>query len=453
MDNPLVCHSHVVDQRGSLWEEKMMVNRERFRKRYDDAIKRAVKEQLSGKGITDITGDGDIVVEIDLMSVPRLRHDPSSAPSEKVFPGNIILHKGDKIPKQGGGSGSGKGKSGHGQEAGQGGGGGRMRLPLTKEEWIGYVFQDLELPNLVLKMLTSSDELRLEQRGFSSVGPAHLLDLKRTILRSDGRLQVIEQQIEDDLDEERKKMKQQEAVIAEEEAKKQSGSPRWRQAQMQKGYHLERIRELENELGVVPQFEKMDLRYRHHEMIPVPVTEAVVFFHLDVSGSMSEKDKLLALTLFRFEYLFLTKLYRRVHLVLIHYHGEAYECQSVEEFFGTSGTGGTEYSCALELHQKIQEERFPASQYNIYVTHASDGDNFTEDREKTIKFMNEVVLPRTQYYVYVQIGNERKDTEFWRTFSKLQKPYPQLTIAALTEPREIIPVFRKLFKKKGVKVK
>ena len=178
-----------------------------------------------------------------------------------------------------------------------------------------------------------------------------------------------------------------------------------------------------------------------------------VLLVLDVSGSMSEKDTLLALTLFRFEYLFLTKLYRRVHLVLIHYHGEAYECQSVEEFFGTSGTGGTEYSCALELHQKIQEERFPASQYNIYVTHASDGDNFTEDREKTIKFMNEVVLPRTQYYVYVQIGNERKDTEFWRTFSKLQKPYPQLTIAALTEPREIIPVFRKLFKKKGVKVK
>lgn len=453
MDDRPICKSQVTDQRDSLWEGKMTVNRERFQKRYREVIDKAVEEQLHGKGIADITGDGHLVVEIDPMTIPHLLPDLSSAPQETVIPGNNVFHKGDKFPKQGGGGGGDGDGEGEGEGAGRGKGNGKIRIPLTKEEWMSHVFKDLELPNQVLKLLASSEELHLEQHGFSSVGPAHLLDMKRTILRSDGRMQVIEQQIEDDIEEERRKARAQEAIIAEEEAKGESGSLRWRAAQVQKGIHLERIRELEKELEVVPEFDKIDLRYRFHEKVPTPITEAVVFFHLDVSGSMSDEDKRLALQLFRFEYQFLTRLYRRVHIVLIHYHGEAYECTSVDEFFSVFGTGGTVYSTGLTLHKIIQEERYPVDRYNIYVTHCSDGDNFQEDREETMQLMNTVVLPRTQYYVYVQIGNSREDTELWRICRQLKKVFPQVAIAALTKAIDILPVFRELFKKKGVKVK
>lgn len=438
--------SRVVDQRGGAWEEKMTVNRQRFNRRYRDAIKKAVEEQLQGKGIVDITGDGHLVVEIDPMRIPTFQHDFDSVASEAVVSGNNIFHKGDRIPKQAQGEGKGPGKGG-GTEKGE-----RIRVPITKEEWVESVFHDLELPDMVVKMLATSDELRLEQRGFSSVGPAQLLDLKRTVMRSDGRLQVIEQQIEDELEEERQKLQKAEAIIAEEKAGGRHDSERLRTAESDKAVCLKRIRELTLELGGIPEFEKMDLRYRHHEKVPIPVTEAVVFFELDVSGSMDDEMRRLALLLFRFQYLFLAKMYRRVHVVLIHYQGEAYECKSLEEFFSTAGGGGTVYSSAAELEQAIQKERFPADRYNVYVTHASDGDNASEDRDSTMGLMG-VNLRRTQYYVYVQISNPRQDTEFWRICRALKKTHPQVAMVALANAKDILPVFRGLFRKKGVRVK
>lgn len=456
MDNQPICKSHVTDQRGSLWEEKMTVNQERFRKHYNEVINNAVEQQLNGKGIGDITGDGHLIVEIDPMTIPNLRPDLSSASSESVIPGNNVFHKGDKFPKQGGeGDGSGQpgDKDGDGNQAGRGKGNGKIRIPLTKEEWISHVFKDLELPNAVVKLLASSEELHLEQHGFSSVGPPHLLDMKRTILRSDGRMQIIEQQIEDDIAKEKEKLLVQEAIITDEEASGRKNSLRRKEAEAKRIVHLKRIQELEKELGIVPEFDKMDLRYRFHEMVPTPITEAVVFFHLDVSGSMGDAEKKLALQLFRFEYQFLKRLYRKVHIVLIHYHGEAYECKSVDEFFSVFGTGGTVYSTGLTLHQIIQEKEYPADRYNIYVTHCSDGDNISDDREATLQLMKEAVLPRTQYYVYVQIGNPREDTELWRICRLMKKTFSQVAIAAVTKPSDILPVFRGLFKKKGVKVK
>lgn len=458
MNEKEVFASRVVDQRGPLYEEKSYVNRGRFNRRYREAIKRAVEEQLEGKGFSGITGEGHLVVEIDPMEIPSLEHEPGSAPKEHIIPGNNYFVKGDRIPK-GNGSGDGDGSGndpgdGSNKRGGRGKGQGKVRLPITEEEWLGLVFEDLELPDMDLKkLIMSSDQLHLEQQGFSSAGPAHLLDLKRTLLRSDGRMSVIEQQIEDDIEDEKRKLRQQEALVAEEEKEGRSGSSAWIVAKALVAEHKRRIAEFEKELGAVPEFEKIDLRYRHHERVPVPISEAAVFFHLDVSGSMDENAKRLALLLFRLKYRFLKKMYQRVHLVPLHYTSEAYECQSVEEFFTASGTGGTVYSSCLELHKKIQEERFPADRYNIYISHASDGENSMEDRGAAMQLLMESVLPRTQYYVYAQVGSHSEQSEFWGMFRRLRKRHAQVASTILSQPGDIVPAFRALFKKKGVKVK
>lgn len=439
--------SRVVDQRGPMHEEKSHISRERFRRRYREKIKEALASP-SGSGPSDITGDGNLVVEVDPWDIPTIEHDLTSTSRELVIPGNNHFSKGDRIPKPP--------KSQNGQSgAGMGGSEGKVRLPLTEDQWADAVFGDLELPNMDLKKaILSSEKLHLEQHGFSSVGPAHLLDLKRTLLRSDGRLQVIEQQIEDDIDEEKRKMRVEEEIVAREEASGNEHSHEWVRAKEAILKHRERIAELEKELGVVPEFEKVDLRYRYHEQLPTPIAQAVVFFHLDVSGSMSDKEKRLALLLFRLQYRFIAKMYQRTHVVLIHYHGDAYECSSVEEFFEQAGTGGTEYSSCLKLHRHIQEERYPADRYNIYITHASDGDNHTNDRDVTVGLLNEAVLPRTQYYVYAQMGiaNESKeDTESWRIFRAANKVHKNVALVRLNKPEDILPAFRRLFRKKGVK--
>ncbi len=129
-----------------------------------------------------------------------------------------------------------------------------------------------------------------------------------------------------------------------------------------------------------PPFTDDDLRYRQLALRRRPATEAVVFFAMDVSSSMTERDRRLAKTFFFWVVQGLRRQYTHIEPVFVAHTIEAWEFAE-NEFFQVSGSGGTVASSAFRKVLDIAAERYDPGRVNIYVFYASDGANFRHDRE------------------------------------------------------------------------
>ena len=129
-----------------------------------------------------------------------------------------------------------------------------------------------------------------------------------------------------------------------------------------------------------PPFTNDDLRYRQLAMRRRPATEAVVYFAMDVSSSMTEHDRKLAKTFFFWVVQGLRRQYTHLEAVFVAHTVEAWEFAEAE-FFQVSGSGGTVASTAFRKVLEIATQRYDPSRFNTYVFYASDGANFHNDRE------------------------------------------------------------------------
>ena len=84
-----------------------------------------------------------------------------------------------------------------------------------------------------------------------------------------------------------------------------------------------------------------------------------------------------------------------------------------EEFFYSRETGGTVVSSALELMADIIKDRYPVSEWNIYGSQASDGDNWPNDAERCSERLS-AILPLVQYYAYIEIC-DKSPKPLWKT--------------------------------------
>ena len=110
---------------------------------------------------------------------------------------------------------------------------------------------------------------------------------------------------------------------------------------------------------------------------------------MDVSGSMDAKRKRMARLFFYWCVQFLRRRYQQTELVFIAHTTEAREV-SEQEFFGRVESGGTKVSSAFEAVAEIQRARYPAEDWNVYVLHVSDGDNFTADNQRTLALVRQL---------------------------------------------------------------
>jgi hypothetical protein len=99
---------------------------------------------------------------------------------------------------------------------------------------------------------------------------------------------------------------------------------------------------------------------------------------LDVSGSMSDRDRKLAKSFFFWVVQGLRREYRSMETVFVAHTTEAWEFTE-PEFFQVSGTGGTVASTGFMKVHEIIEERYNPGRCNIYLFYASDGDNSVGD--------------------------------------------------------------------------
>ena len=100
----------------------------------------------------------------------------------------------------------------------------------------------------------------------------------------------------------------------------------------------EEISKLRIRANAISFVDPVDLRYNNFSKKPAPISQAVVFFIMDVSASMTEEHKDLAKRFFMLLNLFVSRKYKRVDCVFIRHHILATECTE-EDFFNNKENG------------------------------------------------------------------------------------------------------------------
>jgi uncharacterized sporulation protein YeaH/YhbH (DUF444 family) len=172
--------------------------------------------------------------------------------------------------------------------------------------------------------------------------------------------------------------------------------------------------------GATPTFTDEDLRFRQLARRRQPAVHAVVFFMLDVSGSMSDRDRKLAKTFFFWVVQGLRREYRSLETVFIAHTTEAWEFNE-PDFFQVSGTGGTVASTGFLKVREVIDARYNPGRSNIYLFYASDGDNSVSDAPDARTALNSIAADACfTGYVEVSSGLSRQlATETGKLFAEL----------------------------------
>lgn len=416
---------HLIDRRLQ-GKNKSAVNRERFLRRYKSQIKEAVTRAVKGRSITDIESGEKISIPVKDVNEPNFGHARGGV-WETVQPGNQDYLKGDQIERPESGGGAGRGKAGNGDQTSED----DFMFALTKEEFMNYFFDDLELPNLVKTQLTSTKEFKSARAGYNMSGTPSNIHVLRSLRGALGRRIAVGGTSRKLLHEAEKEL----ACMLAEESKDEV-----RIAELRQTIHHFRTR-----LLAIPFIDPFDLRYSNRIKVPKPSSQAVMFCIMDVSGSMDEQKKDTAKRFFILLYMFLTRAYEKIDVVFIRHHTAASEVDE-NNFFHSRESGGTVVSSALHLLSKIMEERYPASEWNSYVAQASDGDNWDSDSVTCKKLMIETVMPTVQYYAYVEI-TDGAPQNLWQEYLQVAAQHKHFAMQKIATPADIYPVFRELFKK------
>ena len=114
-------------------------------------------------------------------------------------------------------------------------------------------------------------------------------------------------------------------------------------------------------------------------------SQAMVFFLRDYSGSMEGKATEVVVTQHVLIYSWLLYQYaRQVESRFILHDTEAREVDDFYTYYNSTVAGGTQVASALQLVNQIVEKENLASEYNIYVFHGTDGDDWDTQGTQTI---------------------------------------------------------------------
>ena len=306
------------------------------RKRHKTKIERAIRH-----GIRDVVADESIIgqdgkkkIRIPVKGIKEYRfiygeneknQKPASASGKDVSRGQVLRKKSSK------GSKPSKASNKPAEEY--------YEVEITLEELAEHLFADLELPDLEKKKFRFVKDKRMKRSGYRKSGVRFKLSKKETLKRKI-----------------RRKKKSIAAGTFDPD-----GPDRF-------------------------PFHEDDLKYRHMRQKNIESSSAVVFFIMDVSGSMDKDRKYLARSFYFLLYQFLRYRYEKVEVVFISHSTEAKEVNE-DDFFKRSNSGGTMMSSAFELEKEIIEKRYHPSRWNIYTFYCGDGENWTIDNEKTVNLM------------------------------------------------------------------
>jgi hypothetical protein len=404
---------------------KSLENRQRFLRRAKALVQGAVKKTSEGRDIKDVLEGGEVSIPLDGMHEPRFRREGGTR--DRVLSGNKKFIEGDMLPR----SGEGRGKA---SQPGEGDGEDDFRFVLTRDEFVDLFLDDLELPDLAKRKLADAESEGLQRAGYSTSGSPANISVSRTVQLAMARRVALRRPRPE--------------TIAQLETELEACNDEVRRAEL-----AAEIEVLKAKFRRIPFIDPIDIRFRRFETVPKPVAQAVMFCLMDVSGSMSEHMKDLAKRFYMLLYVFLTRRYRHVEIVFIRHTDRAEEVDE-DTFFHGPASGGTMVSSALEAMHDIVRSRFRPSDWNIYAAQASDGDNSIADSAVTGRLLTEMILPVSQFFAYLEVGEaggstfEMPDSSLWTLYQRLRTEGAPLSMRKVSDRSEIFPVFHDLFQRR-----
>jgi hypothetical protein len=411
---------HIVDRRRNP-NNKSLENRQRFLRRAKALVQGAVKKSSENRDIKDVLDGGEISIPLEGLREPRFHREGGTR--DLILPGNKKFLEGDILPRpnQGGGKPS---------EPGEGDGEDAFRFELSRDEFVDLFLDDLELPDLAKRKLAETESEGLRRAGYTNSGsPANISIAKTMRLATARRLAL---------------GRPRSATIAKLESTL-DGCDDEQRAEL-----MLQIEALKSKAKRIPFIDPIDIRYRRFETTPKPIAQAVMFCLMDVSGSMSEHMKDLAKRFYMLLYVFLNRRYRYVEIVFIRHTDRAEEVDE-QTFFHDPASGGTMVSSALQTMHEIIRARYRPADWNIYAAQASDGDNSYSDSELTGRLLTEMILPVTQFFAYLEVGDagaefgDGSKSSLWELYERLRTAGASLSMRKVRNRSEIFPVFHELF--------
>jgi uncharacterized protein len=371
-------------------------DRSRHKKKIEKAIREGIHDIVADESI--IGQDGKKKIKIPVKGIKEYRFvygdndtnkQVGSAPGKNIRKGQQIGKADKKAPAQGDKPGKDSGEEYYDVE-------------ISLEELAAYLFDSLNLPDLEKKRFTNIIGEKMKRHGYRNQGIRPRLDKKETLKRK----------------------------LRRKNAAKRAGT-----------YN-------EDDEERFP-FHENDLRYKFITETPKENSNAVIFFMMDVSGSMGTQKKFIARSFFFLLYQFLRYKYDKIEVVFIAHTTEAKEVTE-EEFFSRGQSGGTFVSSAPELAVEIMNKRYHPSSWNIYAFHGSDGDNWSEDNEKALDFTQRL-KDKSQMYGFIEIkptgGQEWISWSGGNTMMNVYTPLidNKFKTMLLQSKDDIWPAFVKLF--------
>jgi uncharacterized protein len=350
--------------------------------RHSEKIRAAVREHLPQiVAGSDIINGGARTVRVPVRMLEHYRFH-LRADGEQTGVGQGKAKPGDVLGQANANGGPGQKGSG-GRERG----GTELMLEFKVDEIIDWLWEDLQLPNLQPRA-GRSEELEWKREGLDRHGARSRLDRRRSLKES---------------------------------VKRRALDP------------------------ASPAFTDEDLRYRqltrHHQ----PSVRAAVFFLLDVSASMSERDRQLAKTFFFWTAAGLRREYQALDIVFVAHTTDAWEF-SEADFFKVTGSGGTVASVGFAKVRELMQTRCNTSNCNVYLFYASDGDNAADDRAQARSEL-EGIAKQSRYSGYAEISAAERSTatETFQLFQEVAATGVPSGLFVIKGPDDIAAAVRHFF--------
>ena len=326
--------------------DRVATDRRRHKEKIDKAIREGIHDIVADESIIGNNGKQKYRIPVKGIKEHRFVYGDNgqsvgSAPGVDVEKGQTIA-QGQKT--------DGKGEP---NKPGKDPGEEYYDVEIGLDELAQYLFADLNLPDLMKKSLGNTTTTKLKRSGYRPNGILPRLDRKKSAIARIKRMKA-SCFIQDD------------AVD-----------------------------------GETFPFHEDDLKYRHFKTKNEPCTNAVVFFVMDVSGSMTKNKKFLARSFCFLMYQFIRSKYESIEVVFITHDAAAQEVNE-ESFFAVGTHGGTIASTGLEKVNEIIEARYHPNSWNIYCMHLSDGDNIPEDNA-TYMIEYEKIVNVSQLFGYCEL--------------------------------------------------
>lgn len=365
---------------------KMESDLNRFRKIVRGKIKKELGRFISSGDLVARQGNKKVTIPLPRIDIPKFKFGSKEQGGVGQGEGDV----GDQV-------GQGEPQPGEG-EAGDQEGQHSLEVDVTLDELAQILGEELELPNIEDKGKDTIEDKKHKFTGIQKQGPESLRHFKRTYKQA--LVRTISTGLYDPED----------PII-------------------------------------IPI--KDDKRYRSFNVNNEPVANAVIIYMMDVSGSMGDEQKeIVRLTSFWLD-TWLSTQYNGLERRFIIHDATAREVDA-DTFYRTKESGGTLISSAYKLALKMIEEDFNPSEWNIYLFHFSDGDNWSgNDTADCMKLLEGTLIPVSNMFCYGQVESRYGSGQFLRDLHKHFGEGNEKITTTQIKDRETIMDALKVFLGKG----